>query len=712
MGIFQSPGSKLTSEERFVMPSNVCSASTSRATAELRATMTHTPGQGGHGHLMHGTGRTRSRCAKTRGNANKASMSHQGHGSSSGPVVPLKSSANRWVPTSTTHKAQPDVNSSELVDRKVNALLNKLTMEKFETISDQIIHWVNKGVNEKDGRTLIQVIRLVFDKAIDEATWSEMYARLCRKMMEEISPEVQDEGVKDIEGKPIRGGHLFRKYLLTRCQENFERGWFTKDATTECVTAKPPDNQATDADHEKRCTLDAGFDFNQYHAGQKVKRQGLNLITFIGELFKVRMLTERIMHECVKKLLRNIESPEEEEIEGLCQLLKTVGQLLDTPKAHAHMDVYFTRMKELSKSYNVSTRMQFMLQDVIELRDRAWMGRGAAPLTIAAVHVLAAKERAVAEECLNRQTSLSRGGSPDGWAVADGHVPRAPLEAGDLSTFDNGSPMTLLMGSSGIFGTGEQESKQEALLQTNSSSNMLSQNPEFAAETSTKPSPSSSRKSSIDLDHDGVPEPTVQDRKLQLLPPSVCAADESMMTPLEDERESAPVTMSEADIKIEIDRRVRAFFAVHNLEEADVYFTNLPHELCFRLVDNRKIPMSRGSPRGGSEHNQGHGLDSKQETPSQPNSSSNASHMNPKLNPNMSTKPSRSLRHEPDVDLGAPKPAVQRRKIQLLPRSVPVTEETVTTPSEPKSTPTAISKATAKKIDGDVKKFFAVRNLQ
>ncbi|KAG2073729.1 ARM repeat-containing protein [Suillus decipiens] len=706
MGIFQSPGTTLTSEERFVMASNVCSASTSRATTtELRATTAHTPGQGGNGHLrMHGTGGTRSRCARTRGNANKASMSHQGHGFSSGPVVPLKSSANRWVPTSTTRKAQPDVDSAELVDRNVKALLNKLTMEKFETISDQIIHWANKSVNEKDGRTLIQVIRLVFEKAIDEATWSEMYARLCRKMMEEISPEVQDEGVKDMEGKPIRGGHLFRKYLLTRCQENFERGWFTKDATTACVTAKPLDNQATDA----------GFDFNQYYEGQKAKRQGLNLITFIGELFKVRMLTGRIMHECVKKLLRNIESPEEEEIESLCQLLKTVGQLLDTPKARAHMDVYFTRMKELSKSYSVSTRMQFMLQDVIELRDRAWMSRSASPLTIAAVHVL---ERAAVEECFNHQTSLSRGGSPASWAVAGGYVPQAPLEAGGLSPFDNGSPMTLLMGPSGIFGTGEKESKQEALFQTNLSSNMLSQNPESAAEASTKLSPSSSRKPSIDLGHHGVrvPEPTVQDSKLQLLLPSVCTADESMMAPLEDERESASVTMSEADIKMEIDKRVKAFFAVHNLEEVDVYFTNLPHELGFRLVDNHKIRMSRGSPRGGSEHNQGHGLDSKQETPSQLNSSSTVSHMNPKLNPNMSTKPSGSLRREPDVDLnraGASEPAVQRRKIRLLPRSVPATEKTATTPSEePKSTPTARSKATAK-VDGDVKKFFAVRNLQ
>jgi translation initiation factor 4G len=153
----------------------------------------------------------------------------------------------------------------------------------------------------------------------------------------------------------MRGGHLFRKYLLNRCQEDFERGWFVKEATAASVAAKASDNQTTK-------TLDAGFNIDEYYAAQKAKRQGLGLITFIGELFKVRMLTERIMHECVKKLLGNIENPEEEEIESLCQLLKTVGQLLDTPKARAHMDVYFTRLKELGKSHNVSTRMQYMLQ--------------------------------------------------------------------------------------------------------------------------------------------------------------------------------------------------------------------------------------------------------------------------------------------------------------------------------------------------------------
>ncbi|OJA14884.1 hypothetical protein AZE42_11290 [Rhizopogon vesiculosus] len=60
-----------------------------------------------------------------------------------------------------------------------------------------------------------------------------MYARLCRKMMEQISPDVQDDGMKNSEGKPMAGGQLFQKYLLYHCQEDFERGWFAKDVVNQ-----------------------------------------------------------------------------------------------------------------------------------------------------------------------------------------------------------------------------------------------------------------------------------------------------------------------------------------------------------------------------------------------------------------------------------------------------------------------------------------------
>lgn len=65
-------------------------------------------------------------------------------------------------------------------------------------------------------------------------------------------------------------------------------------------------------------------------AKDKARRRSLGNIKFIGELFKLKMLTENIMHDCIVKLLKN---HDEESLECLCRLLSTIGKDLDFEKA-------------------------------------------------------------------------------------------------------------------------------------------------------------------------------------------------------------------------------------------------------------------------------------------------------------------------------------------------------------------------------------------
>jgi len=58
----------------------------------------------------------------------------------------------------------------------------------------------------------------------------------------------------------------------------------------------------------------------------KARQRSLGNIRFIGELYKLKMLTARIMHGCVKKLLT---STDEESLECLCRLLTTFGKDLE-----------------------------------------------------------------------------------------------------------------------------------------------------------------------------------------------------------------------------------------------------------------------------------------------------------------------------------------------------------------------------------------------
>ena len=223
---------------------------------------------------------------------------------------------------------------------KVKALLDELTMEKFDSISDQIIEWANKSEAEENCRTLAHATRVVFEKAIDEATRSELYARLCRKMVDSISPNIQD-GSRDADERLITGGQLFRKYLLSHCQENFERGWAAEDAA--------------------EASGGAELHSNECDAAREARRHGPGLVQFIGELYEMQMLREPIVHECIKKLLGNVDNPEEEEIESLCRLLTIAGKLLDHPKAHVDMDIYFARIGELGKRSDITPRARSIL---------------------------------------------------------------------------------------------------------------------------------------------------------------------------------------------------------------------------------------------------------------------------------------------------------------------------------------------------------------
>lgn len=58
----------------------------------------------------------------------------------------------------------------------------------------------------------------------------------------------------------------------------------------------------------------------------KARKRSLGNVRFIGELYKLGMLTGGIMHRCVQNLVKCID---EESLECLCKLLTTVGKNLE-----------------------------------------------------------------------------------------------------------------------------------------------------------------------------------------------------------------------------------------------------------------------------------------------------------------------------------------------------------------------------------------------
>jgi translation initiation factor 4G len=328
-------------------------------------------------------------------------------------LKPITVSASGWKPSSVGNKAaqaptavaQGGHMDPGMVQRKVKAALNKMTPENFQKISDQILAIAAQSKNEPDGRTLRQVIQLTFEKATDEAHWASMYAKFCKCMLENMSADIRDESILDKAGNVVSGGALFRKYLLNRCQEEFERGW-------KVDLPQPKEGE------DKKAT-EAALLSDEYYIAAAAKRRGLGLVQFIGELYKLGMLTERIMHECVRKLLEFTGVPDEAEIESLTKLLKTIGGNLDsTEKGRQFMSAYFARIDGIVQLEGLPSRLMFMLMDIIDLRKAGWVSKEAnkGPKTLEEVRAEAeaAAAQKAAESARNHQRGPPGGGRPMG----------------------------------------------------------------------------------------------------------------------------------------------------------------------------------------------------------------------------------------------------------------------------------------------------------
>ncbi|XP_042512377.1 eukaryotic translation initiation factor 4G-like isoform X2 [Macadamia integrifolia] len=290
------------------------------------------------------------------------------------------------TPLQMMHKAEKKYvvgkasDEEERKQRQLKAILNKLTPQNFDKLFEQV-----KEVNIDNAVTLTGVISQIFDKALTEPTFCEMYARFCLHLASEL-PDFNEDNEKI----------TFKRLLLNKCQEEFERG--EREQAEANRDDEGSEVKMSEGEREEKKT--------------QARRRMLGNIRLIGELYKKRMLTERIMHECIKKLLgydTQYQNPDEEDIEALCKLMSTIGKMIDHPKAKEHMDAYFEVMMALSNNMKLSSRVRFMLKDAIDLRKNKWQQRRKVegPKKIEEVHRDAAQERQAQASRLTRGSGIN-----------------------------------------------------------------------------------------------------------------------------------------------------------------------------------------------------------------------------------------------------------------------------------------------------------------
>uniref|UniRef100_A0A667ZLS3 Eukaryotic translation initiation factor 4 gamma 2 n=1 Tax=Myripristis murdjan TaxID=586833 RepID=A0A667ZLS3_9TELE len=184
-----------------------------------------------------------------------------------------------------------------------------------------------------------------------------LYAQLCLRLAEDApnfdgpSPEIQTAQKQST---------TFRRLLISKLQDEFE------NRTRNVEIYDKHDNPLTSEEEEQRAIA-------------KIKMLGN--IKFIGELGKLDLIHESILHKCIKTLLEKKKRVQlkdmGEDLECLCQIMRTVGPRLDHEKAKSLMDQYFGRMRSLMNNKELPARIRFLLQDTVELRENNWVPRKA-----------------------------------------------------------------------------------------------------------------------------------------------------------------------------------------------------------------------------------------------------------------------------------------------------------------------------------------------
>mmetsp|Transcript_6347 Transcript_6347/g.16018 ORF Transcript_6347/g.16018 Transcript_6347/m.16018 type:complete len:752 (+) Transcript_6347:415-2670(+) len=243
-------------------------------------------------------------------------------------VKALEFTENRWKPSKPTDE-------EEKVYKTAKGIMNKLTLEKFEKLYAELL---NVGITSAS--LLRGFVVLVYDKAVLEPTFINMYAKMCVRLAQDLPEFSDDDGVLP-----------FGDVLVGKCRSEF--------AT---MGEEPPAEELAKLEPDER-----------EGKLRKIRQRMLGNVEFIGELFKVELVEVQDVSMCMDKLLEAIKT-NQEQIQPLCKLLEGVGKLLEEKDKEA-VDSYFAALNELADGGTLNSRFKFMIMDLIDVRSKGWKAR-------------------------------------------------------------------------------------------------------------------------------------------------------------------------------------------------------------------------------------------------------------------------------------------------------------------------------------------------
>lgn len=268
-----------------------------------------------------------------------------------------ESAADSWVAKQRARATIEDDDAK--VIRSIRSILNKLTIEKFDSLFCQLV-----ACGIRTPHHIAVLITELFEKATTQHQFIPMYAELCVKLARNSQIAHAAEGADN-----------FRRLLLDQCQKVFEQ------------VLEPPDAEDTSEEESQMMR----------------KKRALGNMKLIGELLVNGMLSSSLLGECGNMLLDGRETCSEA-LECLAALLMAAGEAFDTKgwQGHDDLEAIFSKMDKLTADKATPPRVRFLLRDVLDVRSAGWRtsvnqtALKAAPMKLEEVREKALEEQAAA----------------------------------------------------------------------------------------------------------------------------------------------------------------------------------------------------------------------------------------------------------------------------------------------------------------------------
>ena len=239
-------------------------------------------------------------------------------------------------------------------------LLNILTVDNYDDVKKQIYEIIKSDVEDQG-----KFLEVLFKKAVHEKAFVLLYSRLCKDLDRELPQKSEKVADKTIGGKLATRPSIMRSKLLDRCKEIFKTDQDSK--VDQYIKVSDPEEREA-----------------------KMKKFLLGNVNFIGELINTKLLSKKIVFQCLNNLFSRVEKSDELNvffkqinIEAIVILMDKFGTLINKYETKTkpeelleftkRIDEYISKLDWIAHNdKDLPGYIRYKIINLIEKRNRGW----------------------------------------------------------------------------------------------------------------------------------------------------------------------------------------------------------------------------------------------------------------------------------------------------------------------------------------------------